>query len=233
MKRFCYKKSLNHFVVIFKLKNMMSQFNFFPLIGFLCLGILVLSCEKQVKIDDIENPPTISNDDKAFTNVFKKLDGTWKGNFIVIKDGDPLLATSIDLENLKLDYVTKPGLTLMNNIEVTQKYTSESPYFQRVQIYDFYPKDKKTVPSVGVNKIQDGKMWCVVKKPNETIIHEGSVRDENTIIWQSRQENPQRIEYFQETVTDTEYEIIGYGYYQGHRTDLGPQTWYYGKYIKE
>ena len=212
---------------------MMLQFKLFRFTLILSFGLMLGSCQNQIAVDDIENAPITTSEDETFANVFKKLDGKWKGNFIVIKDIDPLLATSIDLENLKLDYVTKPGLSLINNIEVTQTYTSDSPYFQRVQIYDYYPMNKKTIPSEGVNKIQDGKMWCVVKKPDETIIHEGSLRGKNTIIWQSQQEDPQRIEYFQETVSDSTYEIIGYGYYEGHRTDLAPQTWFYGNYIRQ
>lgn len=200
---------------------------------FIILGFTFFSCQKTIEIDNIEQAPTVTEADKKFADVYKKLDGKWKGNFIVIKDIDPLLATSIDLKNLKLDYVTKPGLTLMNNIEVEQTYVSESPYFQKVDIYDYYPKEKKTITSRGVNKIQDGKMWCVVKKPNETIIHEGSIQNDSTIIWQSHQEQPQKIEYFQETVTDKYYEIIGYGYYQDDRLDLAPETWFYGKYLKK
>ncbi|NJK83820.1 MAG: hypothetical protein HC912_08415 [Saprospiraceae bacterium] len=53
-----------------------------------------------------------------------------------------------------------------------------------------------------------------MRKPEETIIHEGSLENEHTIIWQRDNKNPQKIEYFRETILEDVYEIIGYGYYE-------------------
>ena len=113
---------------------------------------------------------------------------------------------------------------------MNQVYTSESPYFQRVVITDYYPDSDKTEVSTGVNKIEDGKMWCIVDKPTEKIIHHGATRGDDTIIWSSNQKAPQKIEFFQETVGEQFYEIIGYGYYAGDDATISPRLWFYGKY---
>ena len=74
-------------------------------------------------------------------------------------------------------------------------------------------------------------MWCVVKKPSETVIHHGSTDGPGTIIWQS--DSKEKKEYFYETVTKDFYEIIGWGYY-GATEDrsLSPKLWFYSKYKK-
>jgi len=126
-----------------------------------------------------------------------------------------------------------PHLKTLNTIKVKQVYHSESPYFQRVTITDSYPDSGKEEISQGINKIEDGKMWCIVNKPNETVVHYGKTRGEKTIIWQQKQLEPQRIEFFQETVNDQFYEIIGYGYYEGDNIDLTPRLWFYGKYERQ
>ncbi|NJL76187.1 MAG: hypothetical protein HC892_15380 [Saprospiraceae bacterium] len=121
-------------------------------------------------------------------------------------------------------------------IEVEQLYSSKSPYFQKVWIKDTYKDSEgkvKTVKSKGVNKVQGGKMWCVVVKPDETVIHTGRTEGKQTIIWQRHEKNPQKVEYFKETVDTSLYEIIGYGYYDGDELNLSPRYWFYGKYSRQ
>ncbi|MEM8908639.1 MAG: hypothetical protein AAGD05_12385 [Bacteroidota bacterium] len=137
------------------------------------------------------------------------------------------------LVDLSLGQLESYRLKTINSIQVRQEYSSESPYFQRVVISDYYPDTQKRVESKGVNKVQNGEMWCVVQKPDELIVHKGSLKDAQTIIWQSQQEAPQKIEYFQERVSEKYYEIIGYGYYDGDDTDLSPRLWFYGKYERQ
>ena len=122
---------------------------------------------------------------------------------------------------------------MVNKINVTQIYKSISDYFQTVRIEDYYPESGKTEKSKGVNKVEDGNMWCIVEKPNETIIHEGILENENTIIWHSENASPQKVEYFQETVSNQFYEIFGYGYYEGDDISLSPRLWFYGKYQRQ
>jgi hypothetical protein len=35
------------------------------------------------------------------------------------------------------------------------------------------------------------------------------------VIWQRHEQNPQKVEYFKETVSKDRYTIIGWGYYEG------------------
>ena len=122
---------------------------------------------------------------------------------------------------------------MSNQIKVKQVYTSENPYYQTVTITDTYPDTGKQEVSRGANKVENGEMWCVVNKPTETIIHKGSTDGPSTIIWQSNQSSPQKIEYFYESVDEQFYEIIGYGYYEGDNTALSPRLWFYGKYARQ
>ena len=108
-----------------------------------------------------------------------------------------------------------PGV---DSVQVTQKYTSVSPYEQKVHIQDVYRDAEgllQTISSEGINKVEGKKLLCIVNKPEETVRHKGSLPAPHTIIWQRNETNPLKIEYFKETVQDSTYEIIGYGYYGG------------------
>ncbi len=212
-------------------------------IFFLITSFIFFSCQNNpendrtaapARIPDAwETPPSISSEDEKLANIFKKLEGTWKGNFITIKDHDPLLKTSIDMDNLKLDYVTKPGLALINNMEVEQNFTSENPYFQKFTGYDFYPKEKKTISSDGINKVENGKIFRTIKNPEGIKNFEGMVKNDSTLVWKFAVEGSQKMEYYQETISENFIEIIGYEYTDLDRLDLAPLKWFYGKYKKE
>lgn len=203
----------------------------------LCSWFFVGNCNSQQTIDDISIPPKVTEADHKFADVFKPLDGNWQGEFFVYEDtlGQQKFDKKIQQNFLYSFEPENPGfpLKLQLKIAVEQHYISESPYFQRVEIIDRYKKGNgeiKIVKSVGVNKILDGKLWCVVKKPDETVIHSGSMDGENVIVWQRKINDPLRIEYFRETVTDDEYTILGWGYYGKDNPDRNPKTWFYGKY---
>ena len=74
-------------------------------------------------------------------------------------------------------------------------------------------------------------MWCVVKKPEELVVHQGLTKATNTIIWYS--ENEKKSEYFKEIVSTQFYEIIGWGYYGGDDRNMAPRLWFYEKYEKQ
>lgn len=198
--------------------------------------VLMVTCNAPIAVDSISTAPPIVEADEAYTNVYQLLDGHWKGVFKIYEDITPSERGENALTDINVEHLRKPTLKLSSAIEVEQFYTSESPYFQRVVIKDTY-KDEvgnlKTLESKGVNKIQNGKMWCVVKKPDETVIHEGSLEGEQTIIWQRNNQSPQKIEYFRETVAEDVYEIIGYGYYENDDSTLMPKYWFYGRYEKQ
>lgn len=204
------------------------------LLGF--VYFMAFACGVSNKIDDISYAPKVVEADEQYADVYKPLDGNWKGIFKIYEDQSRGKRSENDLKNLTVDHLRRPSLKLSNTVEVEQTYTSESPYFQRVEIKDTYTnEDGETTNAVseGVNKVQNGKMWCVVKKPDETVIHEGNTEGEHTIIWQRSEQKPQKVEYFKETVEETVYEIIGYGYYDGDDLELSPRYWFYGKYEKQ
>ena len=166
--------------------------------------------------------------DKPFANVFQALDGTWQGTFYVYSD-------TLGQQDQKRLYTLSDSLfaTLPLKIDltilVTQHYTSESPYLQTVKITDRYT-DGQVVESEGINKVENGKLWCVVDKPDEQVVHTGSLPDSHTIIWQREERSPLKIEYFQETVLDSTYTILGWGYYGADNPKLSPKTWFRGVY---
>ena len=206
--------------------------NLFLIFSFLIFSNL--TCYRPA-VSNIEEIPVVEERDKPFADVYRMLDGTWKGKFKIYEDSNPVPKNQMDLINLTLANVTRPELKLLDELEVTQNYQSETPYFQKVKIEDFYPKTGKRESSIGVNKVQQGKMWCVVKKSNsnEPAIHVGTLRDKETIIWESMPGDKSKIEFFQETVSEDVYEIIGYGYYGDFNKDMTPKLWFYGKYERQ
>ena len=199
---------------------------------FSLLVLLSVSCKSQDEINNIVDVPAVVDADHSFADVYKPLDGTWKGTFLVKQDQHPdKRPDNMQEVAVMMKYIEQAKT--VNTIQVTQTYTSESPYFQRVAITDYYPDSGKTEESVGVNKVQNGEMWCVVHKPNDVVIHEGSTPNDETIIWQSSQQSPLKVEYFYETVTPQSYEIVGYGYYGNDDTAKSPKLWFYGKYMRQ
>jgi hypothetical protein len=175
--------------------------------------------------------------DDTYANVFKPLDGKWKGDFHVYslstknlkKNSIPRLDT-IDLHAFKL-----LPLKLEQMISVEQTYTSKSPFLQRVVIIDTYTRkdgSRKVVRSTGVNKMVSGKLVCIVDKPGEQVIHTGKTEGPHTIIWKRQIKHPFKKEYFRETVEKDQYTIIGYGYYGDDDPSQPPRTWFFGIYFR-
>ncbi|RMH16092.1 MAG: hypothetical protein D6698_10185, partial [Gammaproteobacteria bacterium] len=121
-------------------------------------------------------------------------------------------------------------LERVDSLWVRQRYHSESPFFQRVEIEDHYPAKGRTVRSRGVNKVQEGKLWCVVQKPDETVVHRGALLDGKTIVWSRAEEHPLKVERFRETVDSNRYTIIGWGYHEGDDPTRMPRWWFRGRY---
>ena len=199
----------------------------------MCIISVLWNCTAKVPHQITDSKPTFTAADKPFADVYKILDGTWIGEFTIYEDPNPRPVGEVEMKKLTTAQIQRPDLKVSNKISVKQIYTSESPYYQTVTITDTYPDTGKQEVSRGANKIENGKMWCVVNKPTETIIHEGSTDGPTTIIWQSNQSSPQKIEYFYESVDEQFYEIIGYGYYDGDDISLSPRLWFYGKYARQ
>lgn len=188
------------------------------------------SCDPKVPIDEIEEAPAVTSADSAYANIFRKLDGTWTGTFFIYRDSLPGPRRSGQLEPPNPDFRDLPGVYLSDSLIVTQMYASETPFFQTVTIKDYYPESGKTVVSQGVNKVQDGRLWCVVRKPEETVIHRGTPLSERTLIWSRDEIDPQKVEYFRETVSDSLYTILGWGYYEGDDPQKMPPFWFSATY---
>ncbi len=191
---------------------------------------ILTHCNSQVPIDDIEQTPEVTEADKAFKNIYQSLDGEWKGEFIIFEDTARTSRDESLLLNVSAGNWENLPLKKVSSLQVKQMYQSLTPYFQKVEIRDYYPESEKTVVSHGVNKVQDGQMWCVVRKPDETVIHRGRKEGTHTIIWQRNEQNPPRIEYFRETVEAETYRILGWGYYEGDDISLMPKLWFRADY---
>lgn len=182
----------------------------------------------RVPVEDIETPPDVVEADQRFAGVYKPLDGHWRGRFNIYVDtrgqveGGP--PTSLEPETWG-----QPPYRLDQTIDVEQRYTSDSPYFQRVTITDTYA-DGRQVVSQGVNKVQDGKMLCVVKKPDDLVIHDGRTDGTGTILWSRDRKSPLAVEFFRETVEGDRYQIIGYGYYGDDDPRLTPRYFFEATY---
>lgn len=200
----------------------------------LFLGMMALAsaCDRPVPVDNISDIPMVEPADSAYANVYRKLDGTWRGTFYIYRDTSPADRQELLLSNLSQNLIDSLPVFLSDSLIVTQEYKSQTPFFQTVRISDYYPDRDETVVSRGVNKVQDGKMWCVVRKPAETVIHKGELNGANTIIWSRSEENPLKAEYFREIVEGNSYEIIGYGYYGNADRSRMPPYWFYAKYEK-
>ncbi|PHN03092.1 hypothetical protein [Flavilitoribacter nigricans] len=196
------------------------------------ISFSLLACGQRTAIDDITNIPEVSPADSVYKNVYQSLHGLWVGDFEIYLDESGAPRDEALLYQLTPSVLNRPELRSVDVIRVHQRYESLTPFFQRVDIEDTY-RDGRVVVSSGVNKVQDGKMWCVVHKPDETVIHEGSTKGPETIIWQRHETSPQKIEYFQETVSDNRYTIIGWGYYEGDDTSRMPRYWYHGLYRRD
>lgn len=201
------------------------------------LGILMgQGCGTGVVVNDISGPPPMSQADEKHAGVFALLDGTWKGRFFVYEDPSGQKDAPVQPSDERGFDFDPSSLSLVHAVDVTQVYVSESPYFQRVTITDEYIDGngvKRIERSQGVNKVQEGRLRCVVIKPDETVVHTGETEGINIIIWRRSLTRPLKMEHFRETVADDRYTIRGWGYYGDDDPDLAPRIWFLGKYARE
>jgi len=173
--------------------------------------------------------------DKKYSNVFKPLDGTWQGKFYIYEDTLGQKQGKTQPEDISEKYLKSLSLKLVSVIEAKHVYKSVNPFLQIGEITDIYIDsngERKEEKSTAVNSIENGKLKCVVNKPDETVIHKGKYLGNNTIVWHRDIKSPKRIEYFKETVDNLHYKIIGWGYYGKDNSDLTPRTWFYADYLK-
>jgi len=191
------------------------------------------TCDRDVPINDTDDIPQSVPADSAFMYAFAKLDGTWHGTFYIYRDTTPDSRGEAQLKPPATDFWRKPDIYLSDSVVVTQQYKSRTPFFQEVRITDYYPDQGKTVVSKGVNKVQNGQLWCVVRKPEETVIHEGRLDGARTIIWSRDERDPLKVEYFREEVEDSTYTIRGWGYYSQANLAKMPPFWFEATYYRQ
>lgn len=172
---------------------------------------------------------------KEYANIFKPLDGTWKGKFYIYEDTLGQRKGTAQPKDISYEYLKSLPLKLKSTIKAKHIYESESPYLQKGKIIDTYfdaNGKKQEIISTAINKVENGKISCVVNKPKETVVHQGEYLGNNTIVWHRSIKKPKRIEHFREMVDSLHYRIVGWGYYGNDDPNLTPRTWFYGDYIK-
>lgn len=167
-----------------------------------------------------------------YKDVFKPLDGTWKGTFEVLEDINGQKEGKAQPKNISEEFMNGLDLEKTFELDVKQIYVSTSPYYQTVVIEDTYLENgkEKTVISKGYNEVKNGELICVVNKPDEQVIHQGYTEGDKTIIWHRSIKEPLKVEFFRETVKANTYSIIGWGYYGNDDADLTPKTWFRAVY---
>lgn len=175
---------------------------------------------------------------EKYADVFKSLDGRWEGIFYVYEDtlgqrDEPSLVQTTEISPELLESLP---LKVSNTVDVVHIYESDSPYYQRGQIIDTYTNwegEVVTIESDAINKVENGVMYCIVDKPDDYVVHLGSLDEENYIIWKRNITSPLKIEYFKEKAEGDTYSIIGYGYYGDDDPTKSPKTWFYGVYERK
>ncbi len=174
--------------------------------------------------------------DPSLANIFEPLDGTWKGIFTIYTDTTGQQPGNVQPRISDPSYLKQLPLKVTDQIEVVQVYVSESPFFQTVEITDTYTNSEgklNKVKSNGYNQVKGKELVCIVNKPDEQVIHQGSSPEENIIIWERQVTNPLKVEYFYEKVEEETYSILGWGYYGDDQPELSPKTWFYAEYKKQ
>jgi hypothetical protein len=201
---------------------MIKEFRWYLVV--LAVGSCLLSCSQKPKPQDQYQP-----EDSVLANVFKPLDGTWQGKFLVYKDRRGQIDGRQQPKPIAPPIFNTANFEVFFEVSVTQRYQSKNPFYQTVSILDVYTNSNgvvDTVRSEGYNQVKDGKLRCVVHKPGEQVVHEGYLMNDSTIVWERSLADPLKVEYFQETVNEHEYKIIGWGYYGEDDLNLTPKTWF-------
>lgn len=198
------------------------------------LVFLIIGCNSNKSNQKIISDTSIKKNTN-YANIFKPLDGTWESKFYIYEDTLGQREGTAQPIDISYEYLQTLPLKLKSIVEAKHIYKSETPFLQRGEIIDTYidaEGNKYEAISTAINKIENGKISCIVKKPNETIIHQGEYVGDNTIIWHRNVKDPFRIEYFKETVDSQHYRIVGWGYYGNDDPVLTPRTWFYADYIQ-
>jgi len=198
--------------------------------------VFCISCQGQNKAKkEIAKKKTPLIDQKVlakeeYAHVFAPWNGKWKGQFVVYNDPKGQKKGKAQPKNISKALLDQMDLEESLRIDVLQEYNSTSPYRQTVRILDTYTDEsgkENVVESTGYNAVEEGKLVCVVNKPDEKVVHQGMVPADSTIIWGRDLSHPTKVEYFYEEIKANTYFIVGWGYYGEDDPELTPRTWFY------
>lgn len=196
---------------------------------FIVAVVLINACQSPQGKEPASPPPS------RLANVFQPLDGKWRGKFYVYTNPEGQSNSGSQPKELSKEFLKSLPLVIKDSVEVEQHYYSNSPFLQQVKIMDTYFQDDgtlRTVLSEGYNQVKDGRLICLINKPEEKVMHSGSWDGDNTIKWERNKEDPLVIEFFLETVEDSVYTILGWGYYGEDDPELNPKTWFFAEYYR-
>ena len=174
--------------------------------------------------------------DSSLAYTFLPWEGHWKGTFTIYEDPNGQQKGVPQPRINSLEHLNDLSLHPIQAIQVEQFYTSPTPFLQKVRIIDTYPGAEgisQQVESTGFNQVQGNTLICEVHKPDETVVHQGTLLPNQTLVWERNVTDPLKIEYFYEQVQDSTYYIVGWGYYGNDDPSLTPKTWFYGAYKKQ
>ncbi|GAB4297790.1 MAG: hypothetical protein Kow0098_22430 [Ignavibacteriaceae bacterium] len=175
------------------------------------------------------------DENERLTGIFSILDGRWEGTFYIYADTSDRLEYPAMPKEISEKYFHSLPLKLVDSVSTIHIYHSENSFRQSGEIIDKYFDKKgrlRTVKSKAENYVENGKLKCLVRKPDEEVRHNGELIDKNTFLWYRKINNPVKAEFFRETVDSLHYKIIGWGYYGNDDTNLSPRNWFYADYIK-
>jgi hypothetical protein len=167
--------------------------------------------------------------DSSYARVYQPWDGHWKGTFRIYLDPRGQQAKGTQPRITSRAYLDSLPLELSSELKVEQFYRSTTPFYQTVRIIDTYA-DGREVESRGYNVVRHDSLICVVNKPEEQVVHQGTTPVDSVLIWSRSLRDPTRIEYFYEKVQGDTYSILGWGYYGNDDPELSPRMWFWAEY---
>ncbi len=209
--------------------------------GFLALYIFVLgaTCQEAEPVVQPRSAPKVvkmagEGPSEKFRHVYNSLLGEWRGDFVIYESE---IGQRPGRQRRVIDQAFFDSLPLkeVNRIKVMHRYTGSDDFTVDAQIEDSWIDEngeEVLLKYPAQNYVKGNQLICRVEKPDETVVHTGTLDEENFIVWTRNVTNPLRREYFREKAEGDTYTIIGYGYYGDDDPSKSPKTWFKGVYHK-
>ncbi|MBM4149165.1 MAG: hypothetical protein FJ224_08975 [Lentisphaerae bacterium] len=195
-----------------------------------CLLLLCApGCSRKVAIDDVARIPATTPADEVFAGVFKPLEGMWQGRInhyddpLGQKPGGVPPSTPDSFEGLVPRLIAGPA------VMVAQKYTAVSPLFVRIETEETVTRDEGTMKLryPGVCKVQDGRLWMVLRHPSETVVLEGEREADGVFVWRrvSFESGAAGAAVLKQVASPEGITVRGYFYGLNEDKSLAPVRW--------